>query len=78
MDALIQSISDILSSKQSDQFAVANKAWETFFKASVDIEALTYEGGSIVPTIANLAATQLVRDRKVQLERLLDLLQEDL
>ena len=30
-----------------------------------------------MPTIANHAATQLVRDRKRQLERLLDLLQED-
>ena len=77
MDALIQSISVVLSSKQNAQFVVANKAWQKLFKASVDIEALAYEGGSIMPTIANLASVQLVRDRKVQLERLLDFLQED-
>ena len=76
MDDLIGSISNILSNKQYDQFAVANKAWATFFKASVDVEALAYEGGSIMPTIANIAAAQLVHDRKLQLDRLLDLLQK--
>ena len=77
MDGLVKTISDGFSSKQNEQFVLANKAWEAFFKSSVEIEALYYEGGSIMPTIANRAATQLVRDRKRQLERLLDLLQED-
>lgn len=77
MDALVKTIFDVLSSKQNEQFILANEAWESFFKASVNIEALHYEGGSIVPTIANLAAEQLVRDRKRQLERLLDFLKED-
>ena len=36
------------------------------------IEALQYEGGTIQSIIAALAATQLVRDLKTQLERLLD------
>ena len=78
MDALVKTISDGFSSKQNVQFVLANKAWEAFFKSSVEIEALYYEGGSIMPTIANHAAAQLVRDRKRQLERLLDLLQEDI
>lgn len=77
MDVLVKSISDVLTSKQNEQFVVANKAWETFFSASVEIEALSYEGGSIMPTIANLAAVKLVQDRKIQLERLLDFVQED-
>lgn len=77
MDILVGAISNALSTKQKEQFALANEAWENFFKSSVEVEALYYEGGSIVPIIANVAAAQLVRDRKQQLARLLDFLQED-
>ena len=77
MGILVNTISNVLSVKQNEQFALANKAWEKFFKSSVEVEALYFEGGSIAPTIANVAGAQLVRDRKKQLERLLGFLQED-
>ena len=77
MDILVNTISDALSIRQNEQFIIANEAWEKFFKSSVEVEALHYEGGSIMPTIANIAAARLVRDRKKQLEGLLEFLQED-
>lgn len=77
MDMLVSRILNTLSNGQNEQFVIANKAWEEFFNSSVEVEALQYEGGSIMPTIANVAAARLVRDRKKQLERLLEILQED-
>ena len=71
---LVESICAALSGKQKERFAAANEAWETFLDASVEIESLEYEGGSIRPTVAALAAKRLVSDRKTQLERLLDFL----
>ena len=77
LDSAVKAILPILSAKQRASFDEANQAWDAFFKASVDVEALTYEGGSIRPTIANLAGTQLVSDRQAQLARLVDSLQPE-
>ena len=71
LDLLVDTISEALSSEQKERFDAANAAWESFVHASVDIEGLEYEGGSIRPTIVNFAVAQFVRDRKIQLERLL-------
>lgn len=71
LDLLVETIAAALSGKRAERFATANEAWESFLKASVEIESLEYEGGSIQPTIAAIAATGLVRDRKTQLEQLL-------
>ena len=71
LDLLIETIDAALSGERRERFAAANEAWESFLGASVEVEGLAYEGGSMRPTIAALAATQLVSDRKTQLERLL-------
>ena len=71
LDLLVETIDAALSGERKERFATANAAWESFREASVEVEGLAYEGGSMRPTIAALAATQLVSDRKIQLERLL-------
>ena len=77
LESTVEAILPTLSAKQKASFEKANLAWEEFFEASVNVEALVYEGGSIRPTIANLAGTQLVGDRQAQLARLADALQPD-
>ena len=71
MDLLVMTIDAALRGERKERFAAANKAWETFLDSSVELEGLEYEGGSMRPTVEALAATQLVRDRRTQLERLL-------
>ena len=76
LGALSEKVIGVLSDKQKEEFHKANEAWESFVEASVEVEGLEYEGGTIRPTIANLAATGLVRERKRQLEELLTLLSD--
>ena len=71
LDLLLETIAAVLSDKRKERFAAANKAWESFLEASVEIDGLEYEGGSIRPTVEALAATQLARERRTQLEELL-------
>ena len=76
LDSLLGRVTEVLSGKQREKFHDANKAWESFVEASIAIEGLEYEGGSIRPTIVNLAATRFVRERKRQIEELLKSLTE--
>ena len=76
LDALLEKVSEVLSEKQKEKFHVANRAWDSFVEASIEIEGLQHEGGSIRPTIENGAATKLVRERKKQIEELLTFLTE--
>ncbi len=71
LDLLVETIAAVLSYERKKRFAAANEAWESFLEASVEIDGLEYEGGSIRPTVEALAATQLVRERRTQLEQLL-------
>ena len=71
LNLLVETIAAALSGERAKRFSAANEAWESFLEASVEIESLEYKGGSMRPTVASLAATQLVRDRKIQLDRLL-------
>lgn len=70
--SLIPQVENILSEKQQLKFKEANKAWGEFFKASVKIEGLQYEGGSIRPTIENSAATRMTKERVKQVSNLLE------
>ena len=74
LDSATANVLRLLSDKQKDKFHEANGAWEVFMKASIDIEKLEFEGGSISPTIANLAATRLTQHRKEQTEELINFL----
>ncbi len=76
LDSLLSHVESLLSDKQVPRFKVANKAWEAFFEASVEVEGLQYEGGSIRPTIENSAAARLTQERSAQVSKLIDLLQE--
>ena len=76
LDALLGKVTEVLSGKQKEKFRDANKAWESFVKASIEIEGLEYEGGSIRPNIEHGAATRFVRERKRQIEKLLNSLTE--
>lgn len=71
LDDLTVKVADCLNDKQKKELKIAVDAWREFLKASVELEGLKYEGGSIRPTIENGAAAQLTRDRIVQMERLL-------
>lgn len=73
---LFSQVESLLSDKQIPKFKEANKAWEAFFEASVEVEGLQYEGGSIRPTIENSAAARLTRERSAQVSKLIDLLKE--
>jgi len=69
-------VSSLIADKQIPKFREANKAWEMFFQASVEVEGLQYEGGSIRPTIENSAAARLTKERSVQVSKLIDRIQE--
>lgn len=71
VDRIVETIASTLSGKQAERFAAANNAWEHLLEASREIEGLEYEAGTMRPTVENLAAARLVRDRKAQLMRLL-------
>ncbi len=73
---LLKKVSKVLSSIQKERFYDANEAWHKFVEASVEVEGLAYEGGSIRPTIENLAAARFARERKDQIESLLAVLSE--
>lgn len=73
---LLKKVTEVLSSEQKERFHDANGAWNKFVEASVEIEGLVYEGGSIRPTIENLAAARFARERKDQIEKLLVYLSE--
>lgn len=73
---LLKKVTDVLSNKQKEKFHEANEAWHKFVEASVEVEGLAYEGGSIRPTIANRAAARLTRERKEQVEELFVYLSE--
>jgi uncharacterized protein YecT (DUF1311 family) len=75
LDVLLSRVESLLSDKQVPRFNEANKAWEAFSEASVEVEGLQYEGGSIRPTVENSAATRLTRERSAQVSKLVDLLQ---
>jgi uncharacterized protein YecT (DUF1311 family) len=76
LDSLLSQVASLLTDKQVPRFREANKAWEAFFKASVEVEGLEYEGGSIRPTIENSAAARLTKERSEQVSKLFDLLQK--
>lgn len=76
LDSLLSQVASLLTDKQVPKFREANKAWEAFFKDSVEVEGLEYEEGSIRPTIENSAATRLTKERSEQVSKLIDLLQE--
>ena len=76
LECLSEEVVEVLSDKQKEKFREANEAWESFVEASVEVEGLEYEGGTIRPTVENLAATRLVRERNRQLEELLTLLSD--
>ena len=71
LDLLVETISEALSGEQKERFTAANEAWDSFLVSSAEVECLAYEGGTMQPTVHALAATRLVRDRKIQLENLL-------
>ena len=71
LDSHLAQVSELLSDKQKARFREANGSWEAFVSASVDIEALAYEGGSIMPAIANSAAARLTRERAEQIKALI-------
>ncbi|MDE0083882.1 MAG: hypothetical protein OXT72_14670 [Gammaproteobacteria bacterium] len=71
LDLLVETITSVLSNGQKERFTVANEAWKTFLDASVEIDGLQYEGGTMRPTVEALVAKRLVRDRKAQLKELL-------
>ena len=73
---LLKKVTDVLSNKQKEKFHEANEAWHKFVEASVEVEGLAYEGGSIRPTIANRAAARLTRERREQVEELFVYLSE--
>ena len=73
---LLKKVTEVLSSKQKEKFYEANEAWRKFVEASVEVEGLVYEGGSIRPTIENGAAAQFTRERKEQVEKLFAYLNE--
>ena len=76
LDSLLTQVFDLLSERQVARYREANEAWKSFFEASVEVEGLQYEGGSIRPTIANSAAASLTRDRAKQVELLIESLSE--
>ena len=76
LDCLLAKLDDILSDKQKEKFRDANEAWNTFVNASVEIEGLQYEGGTIRPMIESHAATQLLKERKEQIKELLTYLNQ--
>jgi uncharacterized protein YecT (DUF1311 family) len=76
LDSLLSQVSTLLTDKQIPKFTEANKAWEVFFRNSVEIEGLQYEGGSIRPTIENSAAARLTKERSEQVSKLINHLQE--
>ncbi len=63
LDGLIAKATSYLNPKQAERFRTAVEAWQTFCQASVQVEGLSYEGGSIRPTIENSAAALLTRER---------------
>lgn len=74
--SLIPQVENLLSEKQLLKFSEANKAWTVFFEASVEIEGLQYEGGSIRPTIENSISAFLTKERSKQMSKLISSLQE--
>ena len=74
LDDLLNQVISLLSRKQEEKFREANEAWNKFVQSSIEIEGLEYEGGSMRPTIVNLATARFVRERKRQIEELLKLL----
>ena len=71
LDSLIQELETLLSEKQLKCLTKANDFWKKYLEATVEIEALQYEGGTIRPSIENKAARKLVISRKKYTEQLL-------
>ena len=69
---LVEEANQILSEKQKEQFKVANASWDMFIDASVELEGLEFEGGSIRPTIENGASTRLTKERQAQIRNLIE------
>ena len=71
LDNLILEAGQVLSEQQNAQLEIANTAWKTFLKASVEIEGLKYDGGSIRPMIESNAAAHFTRERQKHLRDLI-------
>ena len=71
LENLIEEARELLSEEQKEQFKIANAAWNKFLEASVEMEGLEYEGGSMQPIIENLARTGLTKQRQVQIRGLI-------
>jgi hypothetical protein len=77
LDSLLSQVPSLLNKKQILKFRKANKLWELFLKTSVEIEGLRYEGGSIRPTIENLCAASLIKERSKEILRFIESLRID-
>lgn len=71
LDSLLQELKTLLTEKQLKYLTKANEFWENYLEATVEIEGLQYEGGTIRPSIQNKAARDLISSRKRYIEQLL-------
>lgn len=62
---------DVMSESQKTKFIEANEAWKSFVDASVEVEGLKYEGGSLRPMLELRALARLTRERRRQVEDLI-------
>ena len=71
LENLVLEAKQVLSEKQRTHLEIANTAWQKFLDASVEIEGLEYEDGSIRPTIENVAAQRFTKERQKHLRDLI-------
>ena len=76
VDALLVEADALLSDKQKEQMRVANEAWERFVAASVTIEGLEFEGGTIQPQVEYMAEARFAQERQRHLRRIVKLLDD--
>lgn len=72
LHTLIEETIQILSEKQKEKFEMANASWNRFLDASVELEGLEFEGGSMRPAIENVASTRLTKERQAQIRNLIE------
>ena len=71
LDSLIQKLETLLSEKQLKCLVKANDFWKKYLEATVEIEGLQFEGGTMRPSIENKAAQKLLISRRKYIEQLL-------
>lgn len=73
LGVLLVEANALLSDKQEEQMLVANEAWDKFVGASVTLEGLEFEGGTIRPQVEYMAEARFAKERQHHLRRVIEL-----